>query len=65
MNRETNSHLFDMLRNHFGHKIVIAAYGDSDNPRSLCVECKDCRWVILEAFCDEDFVENFGENGEA
>ena len=65
MDREKNRHLFETLSKHIGHKTVIASYGDGGNPRSLCVECADCRWVILETFCDEDFVKHFGENGMA
>ena len=65
MDREMNRHMYDVLREHMGHEIEIAAYGDSDNPRSVCIECIECCSVLFEAFCDEDYDENFNEGSIA
>lgn len=35
------------IKEHFGHHIVIAKYGDPDEPADICIECEDCCCVIL------------------
>lgn len=41
--------LWNALHKHRGHKVVIATYGDLDNPADVCLECEDCGEVILDA----------------
>ena len=41
--------LWNALYKHRGHKVVIATYGDLDNPADVCLECEDCSEVILAA----------------
>ena len=36
------------LMYHLGHKIVIAFYGDEENPESVTVECETCNVVLYE-----------------
>ena len=36
------------LKNHIGHDVEVAAYGDSDNPENVAVECMDCHTVIMD-----------------
>ena len=36
----------EQLKQHIGHKIVIANYGES-----VCVECETCNEVL---YCEED-----------
>ena len=33
---------------HFGHNVVIAAYGDLDDPENVALECEDCGCVIFD-----------------
>ena len=44
-----NNLLWDKLNEHFGHNVVIARYGDVNDPASVCLECEDCCEVILDA----------------
>ena len=41
--------LWDILKEHFGHKVEIAIYGDVDNPASITLEDIDTNEVILDA----------------
>ena len=41
--------LWDLLREHLGHKVEIAVYGDVDNPASVTLEDLDTGAVILDA----------------
>lgn len=41
--------LWNILKNHFGHKVEIAVYGDPQNPASVCLEDVDTNEVILDA----------------
>ena len=44
-----NDLLWNTLKNHFGHKVEIAVYGDIDNPASVTLEDLDTNEVILDA----------------
>lgn len=44
-----NDLLWNILKNHFGHKVEIAVYGDVDNPASVTLEDLDTNEVILDA----------------
>ena len=46
---ESNEILWNILKEHRGHKVSIASYGDWDNPANICLECEDCGEVILDA----------------
>ena len=46
---ESDEMLWDMLKSHIGHQVCIAAYGDTDNPMDICLECEECGEVILDA----------------
>ena len=41
--------MFEKLINHVGHNVVCVAYGDSDNPQDICIECQDCNEVLVSA----------------
>ena len=41
--------LWDALKEHFGHKVVVAKYGNPDDPVSVCLECETCGTVVLDA----------------
>lgn len=41
--------LWDALKDHFGHNVTIAVYGDPKHPADVCLECKDCNQVVLDA----------------
>lgn len=43
-----HSILFGVLKRHFGHNVVIAAYGDPSDPTDVCLECEDCGCVVLD-----------------
>lgn len=44
-----NNLLWDILKDHFGHKVEIAVYGDVDNPASVTLEDMDTNEIILDA----------------
>lgn len=44
-----NNLLREKLLKHIGHHVVIASYGDTDNPVDVCLECEDCGEVILDS----------------
>ena len=46
---DANMILWDTLLKHRGHNVSIVSYGDIDNPVNVCLECKDCGEVILDA----------------
>ena len=46
---ESNQMLWDMLKSHIGHQVRIVAYGDTDDPMDICLECEECGEVILDA----------------
>ena len=35
------------LKEHIGHKIVVAGYGNLVDPVNIAIECKDCGEVLL------------------
>ena len=41
--------LWEILLNHRGHHVVIASYGDADDPADVCLECEDCNEIVLDA----------------
>lgn len=41
--------LWDLLKQHFGHRVEIAIYGDADDPASVTLEDMDTHEVILDA----------------
>jgi len=46
---ESDQMLWDMLKSHIGHQVCIVAYGDTDDPMDICLECEECGEVILDA----------------
>ena len=42
----------EKLLPHVGHEISCVAYGNSDDPSDVCIECEDCYTVLVSA---EDF----------
>lgn len=44
-----NELLWNLLKEHFGHKVEIAIYGDINNPMSITLEDLDTDTVILDA----------------
>jgi len=49
MDEYYNNLLWNILREHFGHKVEIAVYGDIDNPASVTLEDMDTNEIILDA----------------
>ena len=49
MDKEMNELLWNILKEHFGHKVEIAIYWDVDNPVSITLEDMDTGAVILDA----------------
>jgi hypothetical protein len=47
--RAVNMWLWDILKNHFGHKVSIAIYGDVNSPASVTLEDEDTGSIILDA----------------
>ena len=45
---ESDQMLWDMLKSHIGHQVRIVAYGDTDDPMDICLECEECGEVILD-----------------
>ena len=41
--------LWNILREHFGHNVQIAIYGDIDSPASITLEDMDTNEIILDA----------------
>lgn len=56
------NHMYNKLREHFGHHIVIAMYGNEDNPIEFTIECEDCCCVLVssEDYEYEDYSEDCG-----
>lgn len=46
---DRNMLLWNILKDHFGHKVEIAVYGDPDDPASVVLEDVDTDEVILDA----------------
>ena len=44
-----NDLLWNILKDHFGHTVEIAVYGDVDNPASITLEDMDTNEIILDA----------------
>lgn len=41
--------LWDILKNHRGHHVYVASYGDWGNPANISLECEDCGSIVLDA----------------
>lgn len=41
--------LWNVLKDHFGHRVEIAIYGDIDDPASVTLEDMDTNEIILDA----------------
>lgn len=48
--------MYEKLKEHIGHKIVCVAYGDTNDPVDVCIECEDC-WCVLVSAADYEFEE--------
>lgn len=44
-----NELLWNILKEHFGHRVEIAIYGDIDDPACVTLEDMDTNEVILDA----------------
>jgi hypothetical protein len=52
--------MYEKLKPHIQHEIVITPYGDLAEPVDICIECADCCEVLVSA---EDFdFENEADN---
>ena len=49
MKRIDQNLLWDLLKEHVGHTVEIATYGDPDDPADICLEDMDTDEVILDA----------------
>ena len=65
ISRKKNRRLWDRLLEHFGHHIVVAKYGNPDDPDNVCLECEDCNTVVVDAelytICPRGDVWFYGE----
>ena len=43
------NHMYEKLREHFGHHIVIVQYGNDDNPLEFAIECADCKCILVSS----------------
>lgn len=43
-----SAHDYASLREHYGHKIVCVAYGNTKSPVNVALECEDCNEVLLD-----------------
>ena len=41
--------VYDILKNHIGHKITCVVYGNEDSPDDICIECEDCNEVLISS----------------
>ena len=41
-------HSYDDLKAHVGHNVAVVAYGDSDDPANVAIECEDCSLVLMD-----------------
>ena len=46
---EYDTILWEMLKNHRGHHVYIASYGDWDDPVNISLECEDCGCIVIDA----------------
>ena len=46
---DMNKLLWNILKDHWGHKVEIAVYGDPEDPESVTLEDMDTDEVILDA----------------
>lgn len=46
--------LREKLKNHIGHNVVCASYGDKENPKDITIECVDCNEVLISCETIED-----------
>lgn len=44
-----NKLLWNLLKDHFGHKVEIAIYGDVNDPASVTLEDLDTNEIIIDA----------------
>ena len=49
MDKKMNELLWNILKEHFGHKVEIAIYGDPDSPANITLEDMDTGEVILDS----------------
>ena len=49
MDKEMNELLWNILKEHAGHKIEIAVYGNWDNPANVSLEDIDTNEIIIDA----------------
>ena len=49
MDENMNEVLWYLLKEHYGHRVEIAMYGDANNPSNITLEDMDTNEVILDA----------------
>lgn len=49
MDKEMNELLWNILKDHYGHRVEIALYGDEEDPQCVTLEDMDTNEVILDA----------------
>ena len=57
-----NQELWNRLRVHQGHRLVIAVYGDPAEPANISLECKECGEVVLDTELYTICAREDGEN---
>jgi hypothetical protein len=43
-----NGNGYNELKDHIGHRIVIACYGRAKDPRNISIECETCETVLVD-----------------
>lgn len=46
---EEEVYLWNLLKNHIGHRVEIHSYGDIDNPANICLADVDTNEIIIDA----------------
>ena len=41
--------LWNILKEHRGHRVYVASYGDWNDPANISLECEDCGCIVLDA----------------
>jgi hypothetical protein len=40
--------MYDKLKGHLGHKVVVAWYGEKADPDNIAIECETCHEILAD-----------------
>ena len=49
MNNDFNTYLWNLLKNHYGHNVSIAIWGNEDDPANVSLIDEDTNEIIIDA----------------